>query len=132
MHLVLSHSNSLDLNKAILRKTSNLNARTSGENLTLLLEELLVDLVDDTEVVHVLDEDGGLDNIRSLQARGLNDSLDVLEGLASLSGDALGHGTGGRVDGDLTRGNDDVTEINTLDVVLYMGLWLILLLVEQD
>ena len=43
-----------------------------------------VDLVDLGEVAHALEEDGRLDDVRELRARGLDDGRQVLEHLARL------------------------------------------------
>src|SRR5699024_2683786 len=74
-------------------------------------------LVHGGEVVHVLEEHGGLDHVLQGQPGGGQDSLDVQQGLAGLAGDAaLGEGAGGRVHGELAGGDDDAAGGHALGV----------------
>jgi hypothetical protein len=58
---VWSQDHSLNLNENILREPSNLDTAPGGLGLA---KELGVDLVDGDEVVHVLDKDGSLEDVR--------------------------------------------------------------------
>ena len=113
---LLSVGNSLNLNTHILRKAGDLDARTSGERNVELLEELLINSVDLTEVVQILDENSALDNISDAEARSLDNSLHVHEALAGLNLDVVGEGTGGRVHRDLTRGEHEVSALHSLRI----------------
>jgi hypothetical protein len=66
------------------------------------------------EVVHVGEEDGGLDNLADVGASGLKDGGDVLAALGSLVGNAaLDEGAVG-LEGDLAGEVDDVGGLDGL------------------
>lgn len=104
----------LDLHQGVLGQPGHLYG-AAGRGIAG--EEGGVDLVHGGEVVHVLEEHGGLDHVLQGQPGGGQDSLDVQQGLAGLAGDAaLGEGAGGRVHGELAGGDDDAAGGHALGV----------------
>lgn len=73
------------------------------------------------EVVHVGEEDGGLDNLGDVGASGLKDGRDVLAALGSLVGNAaLDEGAVG-LEGDLAGEVDDVGGLDGLGLARGRG-----------
>ena len=79
-------SNNLNLNEDVHRKTSNLNAGADGLGIR---EVGSIDLVDDLAVVHVLDENVDLEDLRHGGTTVFQSIADVLEDLVGLSLDVL-------------------------------------------
>ena len=72
------HAHSLDLNQDILWQTSDLDTAASRLGLAKVL---CVDLVDGSKVLHVLDEDGSLEDVRGGRVGRLENGRDVAEDL---------------------------------------------------
>ena len=99
----LPDRDSFDFHQGVLGQAGHLYGAAGGG---LAGEEGSVDLVHGGEVVHILEEYGGLDDILHPPAGLGQDGLDVFQGLAGLAGDAaLGERAGGYVDGQLSGGN---------------------------
>ena len=70
------------LKENVLGKTSNLNAGAGGVGLG---EILSIDTVDGSKIVHVLDENGGLNDLGHVRACGFEQCGEVFENLMCLS-----------------------------------------------
>ena len=111
---LVPYGDGLDLHHGVLGQTGDLH---SAAGRGIAGEESGVDLVHGGEVVHVLEEHRGFDDVVHGQPRLGQDGLNVGQGLLCLTGDAaLGEGAGGRVDGELAGGDDDTAAVDGLGV----------------
>lgn len=79
-------------------------------------EEGGVDLVHRGEVVHIVQENGRFENVIHVRSGSSEDGAHVLERLLGLRADALGERAGGRVDGELTGGDDEAARLDSLRI----------------
>ena len=114
LDFALLSSDDFDLNKRVLGQTGHLD-RAAGR-IVAFGEESRVHLVHRAEVVHVAQEHGGLDNGIHAQAGGLQDRLDIGQGLLRLLLDALGERAGRGIDGQLAGSDDQCAQIDGLAV----------------
>lgn len=103
----------LALDENILGKSCNLNTGAGGIRLG---EILSVDAVDGAEIVHILDENGGLDDLGHVAACGLEKLGEVFEHLMSLSLNADCDLAGLGDDAYLTGGVDHVSDYLSLRI----------------
>jgi len=81
------------------------------------LEELTVDLVHAGELVDVLEEDRAFDHVLQARASGLEDGLEVLQGLVSLALDVgSGEVLGSRTNAQLAGGEDEIAQADALGI----------------
>ena len=111
-HFCLFYGNGLNLTQAAFGDVLHSHAASGG----LGDEVLSVNGVERGKVCHIRQEAGGLDHFAHIGAGSFYDGPNILAALVGLGGDALGHLAGGRVNGNLSGGDDQVTEFVALGV----------------
>ena len=103
----------LALNEPVFRQTGDLDAGAGGE---WLCEILCVHGVDCAEIIHVLDENGGLHYLLHIGACGLEHCGDIFKCLMSLSLNAFEKSAGCGINAKLSRCVDHASDYLSLRV----------------
>ena len=110
----LLNGDDFDLHQCVLGQAGHFDCAAGG--VAAFREEGCVHLVHCAEVVHIAQEHGGLGYCVHCKAGGLQDRLDIGQGLTGLLLDAFRESSGGRVDGQLTGCDDDAAQVDGLAV----------------
>ena len=111
------HGDAFDFDEGVFREAGYLDGGTGGWHVAFWGEVAGVDLVHGGEVVHVLEEDGGLENVGEREVDGVEDGAEVFADALGLLGDAaFDEVAGGGVDGDLAGGVDEIADTDGLRV----------------
>ena len=112
--LILLGGNCFNFNQSVLGQTGNLHStacRGIGS------EERGVDFVHSGEVVHILQENSGLNDISHTETCGGQNGFHIFQGLAGLLFNAaLGKSTGGGINGELAGSDDQIAGADALRV----------------
>ena len=103
----------LDFDETVLRERLHRNGRARRESPR---ELLLIDRIHRSEVAHIGEETRGLDDLIDGEASFSEDRVDVAEDLLSLSGDAFGELARSRIDTELTRCEEHISDEDSLTV----------------
>ena len=109
--------NDLDLDQNILGQAGHFHGAAGGRESALGSHVLPIDGIHGGEVVHVAEIHGGLHDLSEARAALFEDGLQVLQNTGGLLGDAAtDHLLGGRIERNLPRGEDQVSQPDGLRI----------------
>lgn len=106
-----------DFDQRIARQARDGDGRAGRSGDAFRGQVLCVDGVHGGEVLHIFEEDDGLDDAGEIAAGGDEDGFDVFEDPRGLIGDGAGDDlTGGGIEGDLSGSVEEIAKANGLGI----------------
>jgi len=109
--------NDFDFDQHVTRQSRGFDRGARGKSVGVVRKKRRVHRIHGREIVHVLEKDGGFDNLAQAAASGFKNSFQVSDGSLRLFLDAAGNNLpGDGIDPTLSSGEDEVADTDTLRI----------------